>query len=78
MTIANLISFAIDSHLSFWERIMCSYEHFKSGVFISHPGNEGNSGTQKTRRGRRRVATRVVKSDTQKKLGNVYLHLDKK
>jgi hypothetical protein len=27
------------------ERIMCSYEHFKSGAFISHPGGEDSSDT---------------------------------
>jgi hypothetical protein len=27
--------------------LLCSYEHFKSGAFISHPEGEGNSGTQK-------------------------------
>jgi hypothetical protein len=47
-------------------------EHFKSDVFISHPGGEGSSDTQK------RQATRHNKSDTQKKLRNVYSHLDDK
>jgi hypothetical protein len=51
---------------------MCSYEHFKYGAFISHPGGEDSSGTQK------RQATRRNKGDTQKKLENVYPHLDKK
>jgi hypothetical protein len=53
-------------------RIMCSYEHFKSSVFISHPGGEGSSGTQK------RQATQRNKDGTQKKLENVYSHLDDK
>jgi hypothetical protein len=55
---------------------MCSYEHFKSGVFISHPECEGNSGTQK------RQAARLNKGGqgwhTEKKLENVYSHLDEK
>jgi hypothetical protein len=52
--------------------LLCSYEHFKSGAFISHPGGEGSSGTQK------RQAARRNKGDTQKKLENVYSHLDEK
>jgi hypothetical protein len=52
--------------------LLCSYEHFKSGAFISHPGGEGSSGTQK------RQAARRNKGGTQKKLGNVYSHLDEK
>jgi hypothetical protein len=51
---------------------MCSYEHFKSSVFISHSGGEGSSVTQK------RQAARRNKGDTQKKLGNVYSHLNEK
>jgi hypothetical protein len=41
--------------------LLSSYEHFKSGVFISHPGGEGSIGTQKNRR---RGTTRVVKGGT--------------
>jgi hypothetical protein len=52
--------------------LLCSYEHFKSGAFISHPRGEGSSGTQK------RQAARRNKGGTQKKLGNVYSHLDEK
>jgi hypothetical protein len=52
--------------------LLCSYEHFKSDTFISHPGGEGSSGTQK------KQTTRVVKGGTQKKLENVYSHLDEK
>ena len=51
---------------SVFMELLCSYDHFKSGVFISHSGD------------RRRGATRVVKGGTQKKLGNIYSHLDEK
>jgi hypothetical protein len=33
--------------------LLCSYEHFKSGAFISHPEGEGNSDTQKRHVARR-------------------------
>jgi hypothetical protein len=52
--------------------LLCSYEHFKSGAFISHLGSEGSSDTQN------RQVVRHNKGDTQKKLGNIYLHLDDK
>jgi hypothetical protein len=52
--------------------LLCSYEHFKSGAFISHLGGEGSSDTQN------RQVVRRNKGDTQKKLGNIYLHLDDK
>jgi hypothetical protein len=51
---------------------LCSYEHFKSGAFISHPSGEGSSDTQKRQPARRN------KGGTQKKLRNIYSHLNEK
>jgi hypothetical protein len=49
-----------------------SYEHFKSGAFISY--SEVMTAVTH-RRDRQRDVTRVVKGSTQKKLENIYSHL---
>jgi hypothetical protein len=50
--------------------LLCSYEHFKSGAFISHPGVRAAVA-------HRRDTAQVVKGDTQKKLENVNIKLYK-
>jgi hypothetical protein len=52
--------------------LLCSYEHFKSGAFISHPEGEGSSGTQ------RQTARRNKGGQEWHTLENVYSHLDEK
>jgi hypothetical protein len=51
--------------------LLYSYEHFKFGAFISHPGVRAAVAHSRDRQ-------RNNKGGTQKKLGNVYSHLDEK